>query len=731
MIKANKRNFLFEEVKQTAPERNGFDLSHENKQTCRANKVYPFECFEALPNDDFELQVEQFVRLQPSLSPTMHRIKAYWHWFFVPNRLCWKHWEEFISRGNGKKLPADQTYTPPEPPYVTFYDMLRFHPSFYRFFNDNRLTITNIASTDVENNIVAITAAFPEFIVKDLKDNFNPSAAGSPILSNIRALIYIRTPRVANALQIPDSALPIIALTASGSSVSHTFSWVELSNNPNEHLNINDAVNLFESQHDTYVVDALGYYTNVKISIFPFVGVLRNWIEYYRDENLDDDLTDMLDWFMSITGHVLPSTATEASYLYRLFSLNYRCWEKDYFTTATQLPQKAPDVEIPGTGSTLHASGSVIGDVTSTITGTGNIDTELTWSQQYLDQGSSTATGDASFIDGRLSVSPNDHPVFHKHTLKASNLANNLTVSSTLSNARVNVEGTDSQLQPTTVAQVRRAFALQRWFEKAVRTGTRYIESLKAFFNSDAGDARLQRSEYIGGSSSPVQISDVVQTSATDDNSDTVQGNLAGYGIVSDTSDFIRYHVPEHGFIIGMFSILGRTSYSQGIPRMFLRETWLDYAWPEFEHIGEQGIKQIELYAAPLSQDILAIDKPSNNVYNSLALQTPDEIFGYQSRYADYKQIPDRFGSGFSSSLDFWSLGRIFNSKPTLSSAFVHSNLSDRNFAVVGNDRENQQLGLTADPDQYDEAYDYDTYICDFWVDCKKVTSLTLYSEPI
>lgn len=698
MIKANKRNFLFEEVKQTAPERNGFDLSHENKQTCRANKVYPFECFEALPNDDFELQVEQFVRLQPSLSPTMHRIKAYWHWFFVPLRLCWKFWEEFISRGNGKKLPADQTYTPPEPPYITLLNMLYYSPAVAKLTSTYTVGSSQF-SGDYDEFFASLVNRFPEILWKRTTDDTMPIKG------------YIRVPRIANALQIPDTCVPLYYWDSNRT--LQAFQASEIAGQ----ISINTAA----GSNDLIPIDLVGYLQSVHISIFPFVAVLRNWIEYYRDENLDEDLTECLDWFMTRTGSVYSTNDTERGYLRTLFQLHYRCWEKDYFTTATLLPQKSPDVEIPGTGA-----GTASLTATTVITGGDPIESEKNSLYSHFD---GNADGNANFSNGNLNDGNMAH-TSHVHQISSVSIADSLSAETTITSSG----SSDSKLSPTTVAQVRRAFALQRWFEKAVRTGTRYIESLKAFFNSDAGDARLQRSEYIGGSSSPVQISDVVQTSATDDNSDTVQGNLAGYGIVSDTSEFIRYHCPEHGFIIGMFSILGRTSYAQGIPRMYLRPTWLDYAWPEFEHIGEQGIKQIELFAAPLSKDILNPRKNLNfSPYNFVNHQTADEIFGYQSRYAEYKQVPDRFGSGFSSSLDFWSLGRIFADKPTLSAPFVHSNLSDRNFAVVGNDQENAGSNTLwqAEPDQYDEAYDYDTYICDFWVDCKKVTSLTLYSEPI
>lgn len=376
----------------------------------------------------------------------------------------------------------------------------------------------------------------------------------------------------------------------------------------------------------------------------------------------------------------------------------------------------------------MHATGSVTGDVTTTI---GNFDVGFTHTYSSAKSGVPvTPTGNVIVQNGTMKIEDVDvDSLNHKHGV----IGNTIPVTSTFSNGKVNIEGTDSQLQPTTVAQVRRAFALQRWFEKVVRTGTRYIESLKAFFNSDAGDARLQRPEYIGGMSTPIQISDVVQTSATDDYGDTVQGNLAGYGVASDNSQIISYHAPEHGFIIGFFSILARTSYAQGIQRLFSRETWLDYAWPEFEHIGEQGIRQKELAFLPTTEALIK-DKSNSGLQSASWTTDPESIFGYQSRYSEYKQLQDRFGAGFSSSLDFWSLGRLFSQAPSLSKEFVQARISDRNFAVMGRDYEMDKQPMRdheATSEQMDEAYDYDTYVCDFWLDIKKVTSLTLYSEPI
>lgn len=701
MIRANRRNFLFEEVRQTAPERNGFDLSHENKQTCRAGKLYPFELLEAIPGDDFELQVEQFIRLQPMLSPTMHRCNAYWHWFFIPNRLCNNYWEEFISRGNGKKLADTQEYTPPEMPTISLKTLL-----LYGYASGSlKLPVYNsvLGKGTYDDAQTYFHDHFPYLYYIDgvyIDDD------GTVYENN--TVVCLRTPRIANALQIPDTPLPIGYIHRNGDNGDY---WL---------APLTDV----DMDYVTGQTDVEEQLDNIKISLLPFIATFLVYVDYYRDENQEDDYQEMLDFLRELQGEWKPGNDTQKGYLQRLLLLNYRCWEKDYFTTATVLPQKSPDVVIPGTGADLS---DLSAETTITASPSANMITEMMDSyykdndgNQLVDNGSST------FADGYLKDS-NSNKAKHLHSVNASSVASGLSAETTIS-------GSSSGSTGTTVAQVRRAFALQRWFEVVVRTGTRYIETLKAIFFSDAGDARLQRPEYIGGSSSPIQISDIVQTSGTDDTSDTVQGNLAGYGINSHNTEMLSYHTPEHGFILGMFSILARTSYAQGIPKLYSRETWLDYLWPQFEHIGEQGIRQKELAAVPLSNlikdrfDFDAFYPNAGSPFNPEA----NSIFGYQSRYSEYKQIPDRFGSGFSSSLDFWSLGRMFKYAPTLSKEFVQAHVSDRNFAVMGNYAESQKgFNYDSKSDDMDESYDYDTYICDFWCDIKKVTSLTLYSEPI
>lgn len=694
MIKANPRDFLFTKVKQSAPERNGFDLSHENKQTCKAGYLYPFELLEALPGDDFEIQTETFIRLQAMLSPTMHRLKSYWHWFFVPNRLCWNYWEEFISRGNGKKLPAGQEYTPPEPVTMSLYDMIYAFTAYafddpdfwyekvkdyalrhghYETHNEWQIWFGNLDDTDKTN---ILSQLFP-ILNFQLKEN--------PLNHDVAWEIFASTPRIASAMGIVDTCIYRCQLFLDYESNDLVFSSSRYNYAPNgfsgDYANLHARLN------------------SIKLSVMPFVAYALTYNDYYRDENLIEELDEMLNYFREETGALDMTNPITLGYCRRLLHCYYRAWEKDYFTTATQMPQKAPDVLIPNVPTDVVSDGNLL----------------------------SLVPLPDSYATSQNGVKPVYFSTQSGEVLRDSSAPDSTLSSATGFKYRSGI-GLNNEGQGTTVADIRRSFALQRWFEKAVRTGTRYIETLKAFFNSDAGDARLQRPEYIGGTAAPIQISDVVQTSATADGSDTPQGNLAGYGVVSDNSEVMRYHAPEHGFVLGIFSILARTSYGQGVPKAFSRETWLDYAFPEFEHIGEQGVQNKELAAAPLTKDILSSQKSDYSMIDSWLPNTPNQFFGYQSRYSDYKQIQDRFGGAFSRSLDFWALGRIFRQEPTLSQKFVEANISDRNFAVVSTDEEFEQESSSMSISQ---DVDSDQYICDFWIDVKKVTSLTLFSEPI
>ena len=297
-----------------------------------------------------------------------------------------------------------------------------------------------------------------------------------------------------------------------------------------------------------------------------------------------------------------------------LYVLRNRAWEHDYFTSSLPFAQKGAAVDIP--------LGAVNGDA--------NI---------YSNVGTTTLSGSA-----------NDPVVLGDTNVGLTDLwaqTDGLTV------------------EPTTINDLRRAYRLQEWLEKNARGGTRYIESILSHFGVKSSDARLQRPEYITGVKTPVVISEVLNTSGTE--GELPQGNMAGHGIAVSSGNSGSYYAEEHGYIIGIMSVMPKTAYQQGIPRTFLKLDPLDYFWPSFANIGEQEVKLQELYA-----------------YTG----NSDDTFGYVPRYAEYKYMPSRVAGDFRTSLDYWHLGRIFGSEPTLSQQFIECVPEDteRIFAVTDPD---------------------------------------------
>lgn len=215
------------------------------------------------------------------------------------------------------------------------------------------------------------------------------------------------------------------------------------------------------------------------------------------------------------------------------------------------------------------------------------------------------------------------------------------------------------------INDLRRASAIQRFLEKQARGGYRYIETILSHFGVESSDARLQRPEYLGGGKQPVVISEVLNTSGT---TTEPQGTMAGHGLASGVQNDFQAQFEEHGYVMGIMSVLPKTAYQQGIPRHFLRTDKYDYYWPEFANLGEQEIKNKELYW-----------DTADSEYN-------DGTFGYQQRYAEYKYGQSTVHGEFRDTLDHWHLSRKFASQPSLNETFVESDPSERIFAETDTD---------------------------------------------
>ena len=216
------------------------------------------------------------------------------------------------------------------------------------------------------------------------------------------------------------------------------------------------------------------------------------------------------------------------------------------------------------------------------------------------------------------------------------------------------------------INSLRQAFAIQRFYEKQARGGSRYIEVIKSFFNVDSPDARLQRSEYLGGNRVPLNVSDVEQTSATQTGL-TPQGNLTGISHTGDVNYDFTKSFTEHGYVLGVMVLRYHHTYQQGLERHWSRKTLFDYYNPTFANLGEMPVYENEIY----------FDSVSNNV------------FGYQEAWADYRYSPSsvhgEMRSVASAPLDMWHFADNYNSQPYLGDIWIREDKTnlDRCLAVT------------------------------------------------
>lgn len=379
------------------------------------------------------------------------------------------------------------------------------------------------------------------------------------------------------------------------------------------------------------LADYFGIPTNVKkLSVSALWHRAYNliWNEWFRNENLQrsaavptNDGPDDPSWY----------------------PLLKRCKRKDYFTSALPWPQKGPGVELPiGEWSPVVVRDAIADGTTG--------DFGLRWTD--------TTTGDGlHYNDNRhflgIGGAPEGFDQWSTHVMRPSD--GGAPAFATGVKPR-NLWADLSASTSATINTVRQAFQVQRLLERDAIGGTRYIEIIRSHFGVVSPDARLQRPEYLGGSSDQIHFAPVQQTSATDDV--TPQGNLAAYGVVGGSHHGFSKSFTEHCLIIGLANIRADLTYQQGIPRMFSRKTRFDFYWPALSHLGEQAVLNKEIYAQGTAAD--------------------EEVFGYQERYAEYRYYPSKITGKFRStdpqSLDVWHLSQKFGSLPHLNREFIEEN---------------------------------------------------------
>lgn len=364
--------------------------------------------------------------------------------------------------------------------------------------------------------------------------------------------------------------------------------------------------------------------------------------EWFRDENLQNSVTvDLGDG---------PDTVTN-------YTLLRRGKRKDYFTSALPWPQKGTSVTLPlGTSAPIASDAAAAADFSYYSTVTSDYQ-KLVAASSFL-QAPSPATAGAE--------------------------ANRLYADLSAATA-------------ATINQLRQSFQIQKLLERDARGGTRYTEIIRSHFGVISPDARLQRPEYIGGGSTPININPIAQTSGTNASGTTTPlGNLAAMGTALAHNHGFTQSFTEHGVILGLVSVRADLTYQQGLSRMWSRSTRYDFYFPAFATLGEQAILNKEIYVTGNTTD--------------------NDVFGYQERWAEYRYYPSRISGLFRSTsagtIDGWHLAQKFTSLPTLNSTFIQDTPPVSRVVAVGAAANGQQ------------------FLFDSFFDVKKARPMPMYSVP-
>lgn len=379
----------------------------------------------------------------------------------------------------------------------------------------------------------------------------------------------------------------------------------------------------------------------LSVNALPFRAYNTIYNAWYRDENL-------VVWAHQDTS----DAAVNEDY----YPVRRRAKSHDYFTSCLPWPQKfvSPSIASPVTGIGPSMVDGSIGPVS--LRETPSVVNAMTGVGTYPQGYDTLAT--AKFIAGA---------------------------------------GADGALQvfaQTDVNTFRQAMQVQVFLERMARGGTRYTEILENIWGVRSPDARLQRPEYIGGGSTPLQFTPIAQTVPVEGFG---LGSLgaAGTAVGNNTAS---YAALEHGFIVCIMSVKSELSYSQGVHRMWDRSTLYDYPNPAFMGLGEQAVKRREIYAT---------GNPAND----------DQVFGYQERWHEYRtglsRVAGLFRPTVANNIDEWHLSQLFEPAPTLGQTFIEDSPPMDRILEAGGLASQQQ------------------YLADVHIRRTKVSPISMYGTPV
>lgn len=687
--------------------RNAYDGSHQNNLTGRLGYLIPCLCMETLPGDTFRINAAYGLRFMPTAFPLQTKLKAHVDFFYVRDRNLWKGWKNYIT-GIGphdgfpvlsreEKLKQIQTGVLGDylglPSTICGKGTIAGYGSFFAPYGSRISSPSNIAPNSIFhihigpnssgrtlNNtthgtssplFIALTtyqqfgssplqvdlASLPTAVYSDgdvlpyipfstgtttlynlvhgsFSDTygrsgykcycafFNPNDMSSDSLGiDCYNTTYDLDKLASDVLKFEngrvyidyrgtsiDPSLPYLICLYLMSDDSSRFCEIPYLFSPENVLNkyqvyTNSDFPMFSVVigDNSTILEASNVLSDVPfdISALPFRAYEQIYNSFYRDSRNNPLYVDgVFD-----PNRFLPNDkGGEDSTPYRLYKRN---WEQDFLTTALTSPQYGPAPLVGLTSSGVATFADV----------------------------------DGNLVTSKLSVDDDGDTVVGFSTTRDSNVNQTLVK---LASSGISIN------------DLRGVNSLQRYLEAKYRIGLRYKDQIKAHTGVTIAEDVLDMPEFIGSITQTVDVSQINQTSP---NGDDPLGSYAGQlSCVGGRENGFQKYCDEHGYIIGILSVVPVPCYSQLLPKYFLKTYEnLDYFSPEFNHLGFQPIKYNEVC-------------PFQALSNGVNLNS---TFGYQRAWYDYLQFTDEVHGQFRTTLNNFLMCRVFETVPSLNPDFL------------------------------------------------------------
>lgn len=613
-------------------ERSSFRRNFRNITTFNAGQLIPIFLDQCITfGDTVSMEIASAIRLLTPLNPTMDNARVDYYAYHIPYRQIWKHTKEFYGENTIGAWKDTRNFTIPQLKicWPTLWGGSKNVSVECKYAVGGNYTILGTATG----------AGLKDAIVKALDLEYDIANNVLPMCYWPKSLMdYMGLPDLTANIHLPENTtVTTIYSTFTMISTVNANGGTDVSISHNGAISVEDFLTGVNGLFNMMMSSSsyASYFIYKQVSALPFRAYQYVYDNAFRNQNYIEPID-----IETYNGDSLSNCGAES---YKGGEIKLVNRTADYFSTCLPEPQKGDPVLTP-----IGTSAPVITGGTRNTVYSNN---PLAWAQKdgSLFYGDTTNLTIATTATGGLTAA-GQNVVFS--TKNPNIVPANLIVDL-------------SQAVAATINAQRLAYATQRILERDARGGTRFPEIAKGHFGVDISSLEIQIPEYLGGESVPINITQISQTSETQN---TPLGETGANSLTNLQKQIFTKSFVEPAIIMVLAAVRTDRTYGQGIHRDWFKKQRLDFYYPSLAFLGEQPVYNREIYADGSAQD--------------------EEVWGYQERWQEmrtgFHQTTGAMRVTYAHSLDVWHYGDKYETLPVLSKKWLQEdkNRVDRTLAV-------------------------------------------------